>query len=136
MSVSKGCDSGFGYQLVQCLSSYGFRVYATVLDTHSYGAQQLIDNCSEPNRMVVHKMDVTRARDIENVYQKVVEDLQTNDYILWSVVNNVGYGVIAQTEWLDLAQIKKLFEVNLFGVVKVTRMFLPLIRHSKGIRSF
>ena len=86
--------------------------------------------------MVVHKMDVTRDRNIEDVYRKVVEDLQTNDCILWSVVNNAGYGVIAQTEWLDIAQIKKLFEVNLFGVVKVTRMFLPLIRHSKGIPSF
>ena len=38
----------------------------------------------------------------------------------------------AEFEWGSIDNIKSVFDVNVFGVIRVTREFLPLIRKSKG----
>ncbi|GFQ99774.1 d-beta-hydroxybutyrate dehydrogenase, mitochondrial [Trichonephila clavata] len=51
---------------------------------------------------------------------------------LWAVVNNAGVIERGELEWTPLEVHRKLFEVNVFGVVSVTQAFLPLLRKFKG----
>uniref|UniRef100_A0A8C0HGL7 Hydroxysteroid 17-beta dehydrogenase 2 n=1 Tax=Chelonoidis abingdonii TaxID=106734 RepID=A0A8C0HGL7_CHEAB len=52
---------------------------------------------------------------------------------LWGVVNNAGIlGFPADGELLPMSVYKQCMDVNFFGHVEVTKMFLPLLRKSKG----
>ncbi|XP_054152532.1 retinol dehydrogenase 16-like [Oppia nitens] len=128
-----GCDSGFGNRLAIRLNEIGFRVYATVLDEMSFGSQQLPLNCKHTDRMCVLEMDVTRENQIDRCFEFVTSDLRTNGGVLWSVINNAGILTYGHIEWGQFGEhFGRVFDVNLFGVIRVTRKFLPLIRQSKG----
>ena len=53
---------------------------------------------------------------------------------LWAVVNNAGVGgsVMGPLEWHRRDAYRELLDVNLLGMVDVTRIFLPLIRKGQG----
>jgi NAD(P)-dependent dehydrogenase (short-subunit alcohol dehydrogenase family) len=121
----KGCDSGFGNRLALKLNEHGFRVYATVLDPSGSGSQNLITNARFTDKTKVLKMDVTNEEEINKTYEEIENDLNNNGEQLWAIVNNAG---IACSGPLD----KKVFDVNTFGTVRVTRTFLPLIKKSRG----
>lgn len=51
---------------------------------------------------------------------------------LWGLVNNAGVSTFGEVEFASLDNYKKVAEVNLWGTVRVTKAFLPLIRRAKG----
>uniref|UniRef100_A0A670YX99 Hydroxysteroid 17-beta dehydrogenase 2 n=1 Tax=Pseudonaja textilis TaxID=8673 RepID=A0A670YX99_PSETE len=52
---------------------------------------------------------------------------------LWAVINNAGIlGFIADGELLPMSSYKQCMDVNFFGPVEISKMFLPLLRKSKG----
>lgn len=51
---------------------------------------------------------------------------------LWGIVNNAGICYLADLEMTSENLFRKVLDVNLLGMVGVTRTFLPLIRLSKG----
>lgn len=74
-------------------------------------------------------MDVTSAEEVE----KVVKEIDECSVPLWAVVNNAGIAIGCPFDWgKDIDQYKQTFEVNVFGVVRVTKNCLPLLRKSKG----
>ncbi|XP_005345797.1 estradiol 17-beta-dehydrogenase 2 [Microtus ochrogaster] len=124
-----GADSGFGHALAKHLDKLGFRVFAGVLDAKGSGAEELRKTCSE--HLLVLQMDVTKLEEIKDVYSKVTE--KTKDKGLWAVVNNAGiFQYPIDAEIIPMAQYRKCMAVNFFGAVEVTKMFLPLLRRSKG----
>ncbi|CAG2104111.1 unnamed protein product [Medioppia subpectinata] len=127
-----GCDTGFGHLLALSLNERGFRIFATVYDPNSDGAKKLATSCRFPDQMVVIKMDVTDDNDVRQAYSAVSSDLQEHKCSLWAVVNNAGYMLSSLVEWGQLQTYERIFQVNVFGVVRVTRIFLPLIKQSKG----
>ena len=128
----KGCDSGFGNRLALRLNQKGFRVYAIVLDPNNSGSKDLIEKCEDSTKMSVIQMDVTKNELINQCYDQVKTELDTNGEYLWALVNNAGFLVCGHIEWGQLDQYYKVFDVNVFGVVRVIRKFLPLIRKSEG----
>ena len=128
----KGCGSGFGHRLAQRLNQMGFRVYATVLNTNSRGAVELKTSAIFAEQMIVLQMNVTNDREVNEVYGRVKTDLQNSGHQLWAVVNNAGIFALAPLEWGSFETYRQLFEVNVFGTVRVTRVFLPLLKASQG----
>jgi NAD(P)-dependent dehydrogenase (short-subunit alcohol dehydrogenase family) len=51
---------------------------------------------------------------------------------LWAVVNNAGVSWTGEVEWTDLRTYEKIYSVNVFGTIRMTKSFLPLIRESRG----
>ena len=51
---------------------------------------------------------------------------------LWGVVNNAGIWYISELDMTPERIFRQVMEVNLFGTIRVTKMFLPLIKRSKG----
>ena len=51
---------------------------------------------------------------------------------LWAVVNNAAIERILDIELVPIDQMKRLAEVNFYGIVRVTKAFIPMIRNSKG----
>ncbi|XP_075531211.1 D-beta-hydroxybutyrate dehydrogenase, mitochondrial-like isoform X2 [Dermacentor variabilis] len=52
--------------------------------------------------------------------------------VLWAVVANAGIPNSGLIEWMTMESIVKVFDVNVFGVVRVAKKFLPLLKRSKG----
>ena len=51
---------------------------------------------------------------------------------LWAVVNNAAIERILDVDLVPIDQMKRVAEVNLYGMVRVTKAFIPMIRKSKG----
>lgn len=51
---------------------------------------------------------------------------------LWAIVNNAGIGYPGPIEWQPVEEMKKTLEVNLWGMVNITKAFLPLLKRTKG----
>ncbi|XP_077528685.1 D-beta-hydroxybutyrate dehydrogenase, mitochondrial-like isoform X3 [Haemaphysalis longicornis] len=121
-----GCDTGFGHLLAKKLAEEGFYVYAGCLDSNSDGASclRLVANVR------VLQLDVTRDHQIDQAFELI----SNSDGItaLWAIVANAGVGSAGKLEWYSTAEIRRLFEVNVFGVTSVVLKFLPLMKKSRG----
>ncbi|XP_020611552.1 short-chain dehydrogenase/reductase family 9C member 7-like isoform X2 [Orbicella faveolata] len=122
-----GCDSGFGRETAMKLDKMGVHVLATCLTKE--GEQSLKSVMSD--KLITFQMDVTNSQHIEEVFQKVKKLLDGKSG-LWGLVNNAGMLSIGPAEWVPLADFKKVADVNLWGVMDVTKTFLPLVKKAKG----
>ncbi|XP_053700144.1 D-beta-hydroxybutyrate dehydrogenase, mitochondrial [Synchiropus splendidus] len=123
-----GCDSGFGHQLARSLDKRGFVVFAGCLAPEDLGAQAL-DRQTSSNVKIL-KLDVTKDEDIEEAKGFVMDNLPTKG--LWAIVNNAGISDWAEIEWSTIQDFHRMANVNLFGSIRTTLAFLPLVRAAKG----
>ena len=71
--------------------------------------------------------DVTRAESVEAAVEEVLARTGRIDLL----VNNAGVGLFAGAEESSLDQAKSLFDVNLFGVIRMTNAVLPAMRRQR-----
>ncbi|KAL3226988.1 hypothetical protein MRX96_024493 [Rhipicephalus microplus] len=121
-----GCDTGFGNMLARNLSQQGFLVFAGCLDSNSEGAM-VLKKC---RNVRVLQLDVTKDSQVDEALEAVKRDLGSR--VLWAVVANAGIPNSGLIEWMTMESIVRVFDVNVFGVVRVAKKFLPLLKRSKG----
>ena len=68
----------------------------------------------------------------ENIYYSVVEKGIKQFGRIDILVNNAGYGCITNFEETNEKNIKNMFEVNVFGMMRVTRAVLPIMRQQRN----
>lgn len=125
--VITGCDSGFGEMSSVRLQQLGFHVIAVCL------TQDGRDRLAEAVAVAV-VADVTKDDDIARLASTVDVYLQNNNVKLWGIVCNAGIGNAGAVDWIAMSTVRKVVEVNFFGVVNVTRALLPLLKKNKGSR--
>ncbi|XP_069474688.1 D-beta-hydroxybutyrate dehydrogenase, mitochondrial-like [Ambystoma mexicanum] len=127
-----GCDSGFGLGLAKHLHAIGFTVFAGCLlkDKKGDGAVEL--ESMKSDRMKVLQLNVCSEEEINQALEFVTKNLKETEEGLWGVVNNAGITTFGAVEFTSLDKYKEVAEVNLWGTVRVTKAFLPLIRRAKG----
>ncbi|XP_067672980.1 D-beta-hydroxybutyrate dehydrogenase, mitochondrial-like [Haliotis asinina] len=123
-----GCDTGFGNSLARLLDTKGLNVIATCLTEESDGAKQLKTTGS--GRMCVLQLDVTSDESVSSCLQ-IVKTLCHKEG-LWALVNNAGILYTGDVEVQTMAVYRRVAEVNLFGMVRMCKAFLPLVRQRKG----
>ncbi|KAM8945974.1 17-beta-hydroxysteroid dehydrogenase type 2 [Pelodytes ibericus] len=124
-----GCDSGLGHALAKHLDELGVLVFAGVLDKTGPGAEDLGKICS--SRLSIIQLDVTNGEEIEAAYDQITSLVQ--DRGLWGIVHNAGVlEYVADGELLPMNVYKHCMDVNFIGAAHVTKMFMPLLRKSKG----
>ncbi|OWF38836.1 retinol dehydrogenase 2-like [Mizuhopecten yessoensis] len=122
-----GCDSGFGKLLASRLDSLGVHVFAGCFTTNTLEEYRKTSNTIEPIAL-----DVTDMESIEKAYQFVKSKLPENTG-LWALVNNAGtMGHFGPATWLSEEDYQRPLSVNLFGMVRMVRVFLPLVLKSRG----
>lgn len=127
-----GSASGFGYDLVKRLDSLGFTVFAGCRNTSDQRIKSLLESCS--SRVLPVKLDVTSDDDVRSAYDFVVKHLKGK--LLWSVVCNAGVYTHIPLDWgpEGTNQYDRIMKTNAFGVVRVVKTFLPLLKWTKGSR--
>lgn len=121
-----GCDTGFGHALVYRLHRDGFLVFAGCLDSRGPGANEL----RKLANVRVLQLDITDEEQVEDAFKKIKQQLGTT--VLWAVVANAGITKNGLLEWLTMSSIRKVFEVNVIGTLRVVKKFLPMLKNSKG----
>ncbi len=123
--VITGASTGIGKATALHLDQQGFRVFAGV--RKEADAQALMKEASD--RLTPILLDVTDANAIAVAVRTVTE---ATSGTLFGLVNNAGLSLNGPLELLPDAEIKKLMDVNVLGLLAVTRAFLPLLRKGKG----
>ncbi len=114
-----GATSGIGRDAAVYLASRGHRVIAC-------GRNERALEELRAEGLTALALDVTDARSIEAVRAQVggVDVL----------INNAGYGLMGPLEMLSDADVRAQFETNVFGLLAMTRAFLPAMRERGGGR--
>lgn len=121
-----GASTGIGFDLTRTLCEKGYKVWAGVRRPESL--DRLIEDFS--GSLTVLKLDVTNSDDIQRAFKVVQSELNPDQELI--LVNNAGVASGGPVEGVEIDEWRKVFDVNLFGMVEVTKTFLPLIRHTKG----
>jgi len=115
-----GSSTGIGFQAAKHFANQGFTVWATMRnsETKNTEAAQSLRDYSDNIRVV--ELDVTSDDSVNAAAEKV----GTVDVL----INNAGYGLGGAIETLATDQFKFQFDVNVTGVFRVTKAFLPAMR--------
>ncbi|NWR75305.1 BDH protein, partial [Centropus unirufus] len=127
-----GCDKGFGHALAKQLHTKGFTLFAGCLltDENGDGARELKNMKS--HHMQVLQMDVCSDQEVAQAVDFVKRTLKEPGQGPWGLVNNAGVSTFGEVEFVTLDNYKNVAEISLWGTVRVTKAFLPLIQRAKG----
>ncbi|OKO94966.1 NADPH-dependent 1-acyldihydroxyacetone phosphate reductase [Penicillium subrubescens] len=120
-----GCsDNGIGSALAKSFHAKGLHIIATARNITKMQNLQSLPN------ITFLELDVTSPESITAAY--TIVEKQTNgklDYL----VNNSGAGFVMPLLDSDIDMGKNMFEVNVWGVIRVTQVFAPLVVNAKGM---
>ena len=117
-----GASSGIGRMTAERLAEAGYFIYAGARSQDDMDALNAIDN------IMAVRLDVTEQEDID----AAVELVRSEGRGLWGLVNNAGVNIIDPLIESEDWTMEFIFDVNVYGVVRVTRAFAPLIIESEG----
>jgi NAD(P)-dependent dehydrogenase (short-subunit alcohol dehydrogenase family) len=126
-----GASTGFGRDAAERLARRGHHVFATMRDSNGRNAdnRKALENIAsiENLRLQVLELDVTDEASVRNALQSLMDQSERLDV----VINNAGFTGIGVTEAYTPEQFQQMFDVNLYGVVRVNRAALPRMRQQR-----
>lgn len=118
-----GCSSGLGKSLAEAVLEYGDQVIVTARRTETIQ----IFKQKYPQKALTLQLDVRKEEDVQAVVVKGIEHFGTIDVL----VNNAGYCLRGAVEECSFEEIRKQFETNFFGTVRMIQHVLPHMRKQK-----
>jgi len=119
-----GCSTGFGHALAKELLENGYRVAVTARNV-----EQIKDMVSEYSETAIAlTLDVTNHNQIMAAVDATIAHFGQIDVL----VNNAGIGYFAAVEESEEEEIRKMFEINVFGLASMTQAVLPQMRKQRS----
>ncbi|WP_235983492.1 oxidoreductase [Bradyrhizobium australiense] len=120
VAIVTGASTGIGLASAKALREAGFRVFGTSRRMAAGG----------PDGITMVACDVTDDSSVKLIVDKVLDTTGRIDVL----VNNAGTGLMGGAEESSIAQAQALFDVNLFGVMRMSNAVLPHMRARKSGR--
>ena len=117
-----GCSTGFGMELARQAIEHGYRTVMTARDPSKLEGYGATDN------VLILALDVTNTDQVAAAIAAAQERFGGIDVL----VNNAGIGYFAAVEEGDEAEVRKMFEVNVFGLSRMTQAVLPGMRKRRS----
>ncbi len=134
MSPSKnifvtGASAGFGYDATKALALKGHRVCATMRDVAGKNAEKAktLETWAKEGGHTVHILDLD-VTDEQSINRAVAAALERGPIDV--LINNAGIGNMGIDEAFTVEQAQRIFNVNLFGVMRVNRAVVPHLRQA------
>ena len=115
-----GASSGIGKASAKKFSENGYKVFVTARSL------ERLQNLTDLGCLPI-ELDVTKEKSIQSAFNKIYEQTHNIDVL----VNNAGFGQNGFLEELSIDKLRYQFEVNVFGLIRVTQMVLPKMRAAK-----
>ena len=123
VAVVTGSSTGIGYETSLALANNGYFTYATVRDTQKSKEIERIAHVKNIPLKII-EMNVDNDNSVKDTIEKITSEYGRIDIL----VNNAGYGLFGALEDLEMNEIKKQFETNVFGIMRVIKNVLPAMR--------
>lgn len=121
-----GTSTGFGKLIVKTLVQKGHQVAATMRDVAGKNA----DSAKELSQLAgvkVYNLDVSKDDSVQKAVQQCLVDFGKIDVL----VNNAGVYGGGLTEAYSIAQVQAMFDINVYGVLRMVKAVLPSMRKQK-----
>lgn len=115
-----GASSGIGESAAKLLHEKGFKVYGAARRLKKMEAL-------EKAGISIISLDITREESIVNCVRTIHEKEGRLDVL----VNNAGYGSYGAIEDVPIEEARRQFEVNIFGLARLTQLVLPKMREQR-----
>ncbi len=114
-----GANKGIGAAIVKEALSQGYSVVAAARKKEE--AEQ---NLGAHSNLLIVPLDINNDQQVDNAVKATVEKFGRIDVL----INNAGYGLLGYFEEMSEESIRRQFETNVFGTMKITRAILPIMR--------
>ena len=119
-----GCSTGFGRNLAKEVLEKGYKAVVT-----SRKKEDVEDITAKyPETALALQLDVTKPNEIEVAVAAAIAHFGTIDIL----VNNAGIGYFGAIEESEDAEVRRMFEINVFGLAHVTMAVLPIMRKQRS----
>jgi NAD(P)-dependent dehydrogenase (short-subunit alcohol dehydrogenase family) len=119
-----GCSTGFGRELATKALEKGYKVVVTARKT-----EDILDIVSKyADTSIAVKLDVTKQDEIKNCVQQAMDKFGRIDVL----VNNAGIGYFGAVEESEEDEVRRMFEINFFGLANMTKAVLPIMRKQRS----
>jgi len=117
-----GASSGIGRAAAEKFLKQGYTVYGAA---RTESDLKYLNNYPDGHYQI---MDITEANEREACVKKILKKENKIDIL----VNNAGYGAYGAVEEVPLEEVKRQFEVNLFGLSELTKLVIPGMRENNS----
>jgi NAD(P)-dependent dehydrogenase (short-subunit alcohol dehydrogenase family) len=124
-----GCSSGFGKLAALAFAKRGDSVFASMRNLEKSASLQSEATAAGVSVELV-ALDVNDDESVKRAVGDVISKAGRIDVL----VNNAGIGAVAAVEDFDDDEVLKVFETNVFGLIRVTRAVLPHMRMQRAGR--
>lgn len=129
ITLVTGAGSGMGMETALHLAFLGHRVYGSVC---TEAEQNALETAASKRNVSVEilQFDVTRDDQVRPAIDAMLAETGRID----DLVQFVGIGLRGFFEDLDISEIERVFQINLFGLMRVTQAVLPYMRKARSGR--
>jgi len=119
-----GCSTGFGRELAKYVLESGHK--AVVASRKTDDVKDIVE--AYPNTAIAVQLDVTKAEEIKSSLEQATQKFGQIDVL----VNNAGIGYFGAIEESEEAEVRRMFEINFWGLANMTTAVLPLMRKQRS----
>ena len=113
-----GCSTGIGRHLAQRLTQLGYTVVATARKVET------LDDLTVALKL---QLDVTQTDSVNQAINLTLQQFGRID----TLVNNAGYCMLGALEEVSEEQTQQVFDVNVFGALRMIRAVVPYMREQR-----
>ena len=117
-----GCSTGFGLELAKQAIEHGYRTVVTARDPSK------LEGYGTTDQVLVLKLDVTQP----DAVAAAIQAAETRFGRIDVLVNNAGIGYFAAVEESEEDEVRKMFDVNVFGTGRMIWAVLPGMRQRRA----
>jgi len=118
-----GCSTGFGRELAKLVLQSGYK--AVVASRNTDDVKDIVEG--HDNALAV-KLDVTKPDEIKTSVEEALQKFGRIDVL----VNNAGIGYFGAVEESEDEEVRRMFEINFWGLANMTRAVLPGMRAQRS----
>ena len=119
-----GCSTGFGRELAKQVLELGHK--AVVASRKTDDVADIVTDY--PDTSIAVKLDVTNSDEIKSSVEEAIKKFGQIDVL----VNNAGIGYFGAIEESEDNEVRRMFEINFWGLANMTKAVLPLMRKQRS----
>jgi NAD(P)-dependent dehydrogenase (short-subunit alcohol dehydrogenase family) len=130
LALITGASTGIGRATALLLADRGWRVLAGVRDP---AAGERLELEAKSGALHALQLEVTDEQQITAAVERVQQEIARSAHGgLDALINNAGIGIGGPLELIATDDLKRQFDVNVFGQIAVTNAMLPALRSARG----